>query len=101
MTKVVDDKKDIEDNKVIAAIGYVGVLCFVPLLLKKDSKFSQFHGKQGLMLFLLEIAGFIPVIGWALFIAAVILAIFGIRATLDGKYWELPILGQYAKKLNL
>ena len=42
--------KQIDENKVIAAIGYFGILCLLPLILKKDSPFAQFHGKQGLVL---------------------------------------------------
>ncbi|EKD47008.1 MAG: hypothetical protein ACD_66C00259G0004, partial [uncultured bacterium] len=45
------DKKDIEDNKVLAALSYIFILCFVPLLLARDSKFAQYHAKQGLVLF--------------------------------------------------
>ena len=49
------DNKDIEDNKIIAAIGYVSILFVLPLFLKKNSKFAQFHAKQGLLLFLIEL----------------------------------------------
>ena len=44
---------EIESSKFFAAVGYLNVLCFVPLLLKKESKFAQFHGKQALVLFIL------------------------------------------------
>ena len=53
--------KDVESNKVIAAVGYVWILCLVPLFLKRHSKFAQFHAKQGLVLFIVE------VIGWLIF----------------------------------
>lgn len=103
------DPKDVEENKVIAAIGYIWILCLVPLLLKKDSKFAQFHGKQGLVLFIAEvIISFIwvvPVLGWLAgfvgWIITLILAILGIVNALSGKYWRMPILGEYAEKLNL
>ena len=38
------------DNKIIAALSYIGILCLIPLLAKKDSKFAQEHGKQGLIM---------------------------------------------------
>ena len=102
MTTVVPDKKDIEEHKVTAAIGYVGILCFVPLLLAKKSKFAQFHGKQGLILFAVEVvAWIIPPIAIFVLIVAVIVSIMGVKASLEGKYWELPLLGKYAKKINL
>jgi fumarate reductase subunit D len=97
--------KDIENNKVIAAISYLWILCLVPLFLKRSSKFAQFHAKQGLMLFIVEIIGvliyFIPVIGLLLFIITLILAVMGIMSAMQGKYWEMPILGKYAKTINL
>jgi hypothetical protein len=39
------DKKDVEENAVMAALSYIWILCFVPLFLKKKSKFAQFHAK--------------------------------------------------------
>jgi len=97
--------KDVEDNKVIAAIGYVWILCLVPLFLKRHSKFAQFHAKQGLVLFIVEIFGWlifwIPLVGWLLGVLILIFAILGIMNALQGNYWEMPILGKYAKKINL
>ena len=97
--------KDVEDNKVIAAIGYVWILCLVPLFLRRHSKFAQFHAKQGLVLFIVEIFGWlilwIPLVGWLLGALILIFAILGIMNSLQGNYWEMPILGKYAKKINL
>lgn len=107
------DNKDIEENKVVAALGYLWILCLIPLLGKKDSKFAQFHGKQGLVLtvvsVILWVVGmilvFIPVIGWLIILVAwltvLVLAITGIIKALNGEYWEMPILGEYAKKIKL
>jgi len=97
--------KDIENNKVIAAMSYLWILCLVPLFLRRGSKFAQFHAKQGLMLFIVEIIGWlifwIPVIGWLLIIILIVFAVMGIVMSLDGKFWEMPILGKYAAKINL
>jgi uncharacterized membrane protein len=107
------ESKDVEDNKVIAAIGYLWILCLVPLLGKKSSKFAQHHGKQGLVLtvvsIILWVVGFIlvfiPIIGWlVLFVAwitLIVLAVMGIIKSLNGEMWEMPILGEYAKKIKL
>ena len=102
-------KKDIDDNKLIAAIGYIGILCLVPLLLKRDSAYAQFHGKQGLMLVIGWVINFmigiIPLLGWVLSFfgtaALVILSIIGILKALAGEYWEMPYLGEYAKRLKV
>ncbi len=103
--KIKGDSKDIEENKSIAAVGYIWILCFIPLLLKRDSKFAQFHAKQALVLFIVEvIVGFIvwvPFIGWILGLAVLVLAIMGILQALQGNYWEMPLIGQFAKKFNI
>ncbi len=104
------DKKDIDDNKVIAAIGYVGILCLIPLLAKKDSKFAQEHGRQAFVLFIVEIIiwvlGMVPIIGWFLVaplgsILMIIISIIAIIKTLQGEFWEIPVIGKYRKSVNL
>ncbi|MFA6272178.1 MAG: DUF4870 domain-containing protein [Patescibacteria group bacterium] len=99
------DSKDIEENKLIAALGYVWILCLIPLLMKKESKFAQFHGKQGLVLFIVEIVGWlvywIPFVGWLFAVLVLVMAIIGFVKALSGEYWELPIVGSFAKKLNI
>ena len=102
-------QKDIDDNRVIAAIGYIGILALVPLVLKKDSDYAQFHGKQGLVLVIAWVINFIigifPFIGWiiAFFVSIglVILSVMGILKALQGEYWTMPYLGQYTKKIKL
>lgn len=49
-----DDKN--EGVNALAVISYLGILCLVPLLTKKDDKFTQFHAKQGLALLIAEFA---------------------------------------------
>lgn len=104
-SKMVFEAKDIADNKVIAALSYVWILCLVPLLLKKDSAFARAHAKQGLVLLIIEVVGmvifWIPVIGWLLWIAVVLCAIIGFIQALSGEYIDLPIISDLAKKINL
>lgn len=100
--------KDVDENKLIAAISYVSVLCLVGLLGKKDSSYVQFHAKQGFVLFVAEIAlmvvAIVPILGWAISffgsIATLILSIMGIINAIGGKRTELPLVGQWAKKVN-
>jgi len=96
---------DIEDNRVIAAIGYVWILCLLPLFFKRHSKFAQFHGRQAALLFLAETFGslifWIPLVGWVLFVIIIGLAIAGLLNAWLGHYWEMPILGKYARKISL
>lgn len=100
---------DVEDNKAIAAIGYLGVLCLIPLLLKKDSPFAQHHGKQGLVVLiawvLIWVGNIIPILGqivWVLgSLVLLMLIILGIINAMNGKFWEMPVLGKYAKEIKL
>ncbi len=102
------DDLEIKDAKFFAAIGYLSVLCFVPLFLKKESKFAQFHGKQALVLFILEVAAGIlravPILGELVFTAAfVLLGIFslmGILKVLVGEYWEMPVIYDIADRIT-
>lgn len=99
------DDKDIEDNKLIAALSYLGILVLIPLLAKKESKFAQFHAKQGLVFLGIFILGmfvfWIPLIGWILWLAAVVLDLIAFVQALMGKYWKVPVIGDLAKKINL
>lgn len=100
---------EIQEGKFFAAVGYLGVLCFVPLLLKKGNRFAQFHGKQGLVLFILEVAASIlkavPALGDVVFTLAFvvlgILSLVGIVKVLMGEYWEMPVVQEVANKISL
>lgn len=100
---------EIQDAKFFAAVGYLNVLCFVPLMLKKGNKFAQFHGKQGLVLFILEIAAcilkWVPVLGDLVFTVAIvifgILSLIGVMKVLMGEYWEMPVVFDIANRISL
>jgi uncharacterized membrane protein len=96
-----DQAKDIEDNKLWAILGYFGVLCLLPLLAKKESKFAQFHAKQGLVMLVGEFFVWVPVFGWLLGIAIFFLWIMGVYRALTGSMQPLPIVGELAGKINL
>ena len=98
-------KKGVEDEKIYAAIGYIWILCFIPLLLKKDSAFCQFHGKQALVLFILEVIGsivfWIPFFGWLLSILVLVMAVLGLVKALQGEYYKLPVVHDLVEKLKI
>ncbi len=105
------EKNDIiQDEKIMAALSYLWILVLIPLLVKKDSEYCQFHAKQGLVLlvasFVVTVLGMLPIIGWLIILPfgslfLLILSILGLINALQGKKWELPYLGKYAKKINL
>ena len=98
---------DVEENKAIAAIGYLGILFLVPLLAKPNSPFAQYHARQGIALCVAAVAMSIitpiPVIGWIVGpiggILVFILFIMGLVNALGGKMVPLPVIGKYAEKV--
>ncbi|MBI4032140.1 hypothetical protein HY374_00360 [Candidatus Berkelbacteria bacterium] len=103
--KASGSSNDVEQNKIWAVIGYLGILFLIPLLAKKDSPYAQYHAKQGMVLFLVGfIASFViwvPLIGWALGIGLFVLWLMGIINALGGKMSPVPLIGQFAEKLNI
>ena len=99
------DKKDIDDNKVLACLSYVGILFLIPLLAAKQSKFAMEHAKQGLVMFIAGIIGsfifWFPIIGWALALAFFIVDLIAFIKCLMGEFWEVPLIGQYRSKFKL
>ena len=107
-------QQDINSNKVMAILAYLGILVLVPIFAAKDSKFARFHANQGLVLFLAEIAFYIVLtivsaiilaISWKLYfiitilslvwIVFLVLAIIGIINAANGKAKELPVIGKF------
>ena len=107
--QVSETPKKMEDNKLMGILSYIGVLCLIPLLTKKDNEFVFFHAKQGLVLFIAEVitalVAAIPFLGWVIAPLAsllwIILSIIGIINVLGDKTKELPILGKYASKIKI
>lgn len=104
-----ENKKDVQENKALAAVSYIWILCLLPIIVGTKSKFAMHHAKQGLVLFIAEIAlwivSIIPVIGWLIgfigFILAIIVSILGIVKALAGEYWQIPYIGKFADKIKL
>lgn len=103
--------KDAEENKGIAALGYISVLCILPLILKKDSPFAQFHAKQGLVLFIAEVITWLAapifiatfVLAWVpvvLYIAYIIASLYGMYSAWNGQQNKLPGVDWIIKKFN-
>lgn len=112
---------EIEEGKVLAAIGYLGILFLIPLLAKKENKFCVHHGKQGAVLFFVEVIGVIALfilglilgklacvggvisgILWlAFWVLVTVLSIWGLIMALKGEYWKMPVLGGIADSLKI
>ncbi len=71
------DPADIQNNKVMGILAYIGLLVFIPAFAVKNSRFAKFHANQGLNLLILEGA-----YGIVQFILTLILrAVFPLRYT--------------------
>jgi len=100
---------EIEEGKFFAVISYISFLCILALLLKKENKFAIHHAKQGLVLFVLESAGFIlsiiPILGWLIgwlgFIVFFLFSIWGMLKAFGGNYSRLPVIAEIADKIAL
>ncbi|MFH1046663.1 MAG: DUF4870 domain-containing protein [Candidatus Omnitrophota bacterium] len=103
------EDKAIEEGKVIAILSYISILCIIPLILKKDNKFVLHHAKQGLVLFIAEVALsiliIIPVLGWVVApigsVVLLIVSLIGIIQVLQGSYWKCPVVSDLAEKIKL
>ena len=98
-------------QRVVAASGYLFVLCLAPILLSRSNHFLLFHGKQGLLLFVIWF--FWWVIGWPISVipylgtylvwignaVCAIAAIVGIWHAARGREWPIPVIGEYARKI--
>lgn len=103
------EDKEIQEGKVFAVLAYLSILCFVPLLVKKDNKFAFHHAKQGLVIFLGEITFailvWIPFLGWVLApigsLLLFALSLIGIIQALTGNYWKCPVVFDIAEKIKI
>ncbi len=91
------DSKDIEDNKYISLLSYLGVLVFVPMFVKKDSKFARFHSNQGLVFLILCAAhGILQII-----LHAILRAIFPWKWTYGLLGGRGPVYGALSTVISL
>jgi len=100
-------EKEIHEGKFFAMISYISFLCVVAMLLKKDNKFALYHAKQGLVLFVFEVASFIlsiiPILGWLIRIFGLVVfglvSLWGILQALMGNYNRIPLVSDLADKI--
>ena len=107
MATQMSSEKEILDGKIFAILSYLSILCIIPLALKKENHFVLSHGKQGLIIFVGEVAVFIChiVLGqWFLNLGAFIFGVisfWGIVEILRGRYVKLPVISDIADKIIL
>jgi len=94
------------DEKIFGMLSYLSILCIFPLLFKRDSEFVLFHGKQGLVLFIGEVAVFILsiVFPWLLKLGIFVLlgmSFFGIIDVLRGRKTPLPVVSDIVGRISI
>ena len=117
-TKEVEEKEEVkeapkaskkEDNVAMAVIAYF--IFFVPLLTdSKDDPFVKFHVKQSIVILITSVivwvlGMFIPFIGWFIIapiggLIVFILWVIGVMNAIQKKKTPVPIIGQFAEKLD-
>lgn len=109
-------RSDIEGNKLMAVLSYLGILVLIPILAAKDSPFAKFHATQGLNLLIVSVAWSIvsgiigailgvigvtflsvlwSIITWLVSIVIFLTMVIGIINAAQGKAKELPIIGGF------
>ena len=93
--------------QLMAALGYLGILCFVPLLTDRDDEYVYFHVKQGLVLWMWSVLAMfsfhLPGIGKWLFgfssMSVLILSVAGLASVAFRRAWRLPLIHSLAEKI--
>lgn len=107
------DPADVNANKAVSILAYIGILFLIPLFAAKDSPFAKFHANQGLVAFLAGLAlnaanglictllgimqvGFLAaLVGPLIGLVTLAIMVLGIVNVAQGKAKELPIIGKF------
>ena len=104
-------ERDVEENRLVAALGWIWVFSVVILLIKKDSPFVQFHARQGFVLFLVHLVlwmALVVLLGqlfWPLRqilnLVYFVVIVVGFVQAVRGKWWQIPVIGSIAPKVKV
>ncbi|OGC50576.1 hypothetical protein A2716_05230 [candidate division WWE3 bacterium RIFCSPHIGHO2_01_FULL_40_23] len=106
--KMASGQGSMEQNKVIAIVGYIiPLLFFIPLLTEaKSDPYAKFHANQQLLLLLFWVVGSVVssvlsviVIGLLLYVVVwvggLVFMVMGIMTAAKGEMKPLPLIGNY------
>ena len=100
------DQNDIQQNKVMGVLAYLGILVLIPIFAAPQSRFARFHANQGLILdiavmvisilsgLLTSLVPVLAIIFLLIDIPVIALLILGIVNAATGKAKELPLIGK-------
>ena len=104
------------DRTIMLVLSYLGLLCLIPLLMKKDDPEVQWHAKNGTALLGAEIIFcvleliiiFVRIpflgcltsfVGCFVWIGFLVLSIIGIVKAVGGQRFRIPVLTDFAEKM--
>lgn len=93
--------------QIMAGLGYLGILCFVPLLRTRNDEYVLFHAKQGLVLWIWAVLAMfalhLPGVGELVFsVSSMMILVFmglGLISVALRRAWKLPLVGSVADLL--
>lgn len=99
-------KEDVLDGKMYAVLAYLSIFCILPLILKKNNAFVLNHGRQGLVLFVAEVATLVVsiILPWAFRPFLFILfgfSFWGMVTAIRGQFVEMPIIARIAESITI
>ena len=99
-------KADVLDGKMYAVLAYLSIFCIVPLIVKKNNTFVLGHGRQGLVLFVGEVATLVVSIVFPWVFRPFLFILFGFSfwgmvMAIRGQTVELPIIARIAEKITI
>src|ERR1035438_380846 len=99
-------KEDVLDGKMYSVLAYLSIFCIVPLIFKKNNAFVLNHGRQGLVIFVAEVATLVIsiVFPWAFRPFLFILfgfSFWGMVVAIRGQFVALPVIAQIAEKITI
>jgi uncharacterized membrane protein len=101
------------DRTIFLVLSYLGILCLIPLLGKKDDPEVQWHAKNGTVLLFAEIAWVIvrialsyagvgclgSVVDCVVWLGFLALSVFCIVKAVGGQRFRIPLLTDFAEKM--
>ncbi len=94
-------------SRILAALSYMGILCFVPLVTNQDDEFVHFHAKQGLVIWMWGVLAIFalhfPGVGKWFFSFSVMavmgFSVLGILSVILNRAWKLPIVSYFSTRM--
>ncbi len=114
-------KREKGERHIYASFSYIPFLNFLPLFDKEASDFVHFHAKQGFLIFVIEFIGLLlffsfyllvgvfPIVRYIFvnfffsfyILCVAVLIVIGMYGALKGEEFEIPFIGEIARKINI